>query len=152
MLAHITNHRKSAMKILLAADGSAFTKKALAFLVSNEGLAGPSDELVVLNVQPPLPPGVSGMVGGNVAADYHRDEAEKVLVPIREFLGRHKVPFRCLTVVGVNADEIVRVAGVEKARMIVMGTHGYGVIGRLVMGSVAQRVVAQSEVPVLLVK
>lgn len=140
------------MKILLAADGSAYTRKALDFLLANDGLAGASDELVVLNVQPPVPPGVSGMLSGNVVADYHRDEAETVLAPIREYLGRHKVPFRCLTVVGANADEIVRVAGAEKARMIVMGTHGYGVIGRLVMGSVAQRVLAQSAVPVLLVK
>ncbi|HEY1230409.1 MAG TPA: universal stress protein [Ramlibacter sp.] len=36
--------------------------------------------------------------------------------------------------------------------MIVMGTHGYGMIGRALMGSVAQGVVAQSDVPVLLVQ
>jgi nucleotide-binding universal stress UspA family protein len=46
----------------------------------------------------------------------------------------------------------VRAALAEKAQLIVMGTHGYGVVGRVVMGSVAQRVLAQSEVPVLLVK
>ena len=42
------------MKILFAADGSTFTKKALAFLVTHEGLSGPNDELIVLNVQPPV--------------------------------------------------------------------------------------------------
>jgi nucleotide-binding universal stress UspA family protein len=36
--------------------------------------------------------------------------------------------------------------------MIVMGTHGHGVIGRAVMGSVAQRVLAEADIPVLLVK
>jgi nucleotide-binding universal stress UspA family protein len=140
------------MKILLAADGSPFTKKALAFLVTHEGLSGPNDELVVLNVQTPVPPGVSGMVGSSVVTDYHREEAEKVIAPIKEFLGRHKLPFRCLWVVGQSADEIVRTAQAEKCQMIVMGTHGYGVVGRILMGSVAQRVVAQADVPVLLVK
>ena len=42
------------MNILLAVDGSKFTKKALAFLVTHETLCGPSDELQVLHVQPPV--------------------------------------------------------------------------------------------------
>jgi len=40
----------------------------------------------------------------------------------------------------------------EKAQMIVMGTHGHGLLGRALMGSVAQKVVAETDVPVLLVK
>ena len=36
--------------------------------------------------------------------------------------------------------------------MIVMGTHGHGVIGRALMGSVAQNVVSECDMPVLLVK
>jgi nucleotide-binding universal stress UspA family protein len=140
------------MKILLAADGSPYTKKALAFLVTHEGLSGPNDELVVLNVQPPVPHGVTGMVGADIVAGYHSEEAQKVIEPIKAFLAHHAIPFRCLWVVGSAADEIVKAAGTEKAQMIVMGTHGYGVVGRVVMGSVAQRVLAQSEVPVLLVK
>ena len=63
------------MKILFAAEGSKFTKKALAFLVTHESLAGPEDELVVLNVQPPVPPRVKTMVGAATVNAYHRDEA-----------------------------------------------------------------------------
>jgi nucleotide-binding universal stress UspA family protein len=33
-----------------------------------------------------------------------------------------------------------------------MGTHGHGLLGRAVMGSVAQRVLTESDAPVLLVK
>lgn len=140
------------MKILLAADGSAFTKKALAFLVTHEGLSGPNDELIVLNVQPPVPPRVTGMLGAPAVADYHREEADKVIEPIKAFLAHHTIPFRCSMVVGSPADEIVRLAHAEKAQMIAMGTHGYGLVGRFFMGSVAQQVVALCEVPVLLVK
>ena len=39
------------MKILLAADGSSFTKRALAFLVNNKNLLGAGDELLALHVQ-----------------------------------------------------------------------------------------------------
>lgn len=140
------------MKILLAADGSPHTKKALAFLLTHPGLSGPADELVVLNVQAPVPPGVKGMVASNLVSDYHREEAEKVIEPIKAFLAGHKIAFRCAWVVGQTAEEIVRNAQAEKADLVVMGTHGYGIVGRFVMGSVAQRVLAQSDLPVLLVK
>ncbi len=39
-----------------------------------------------------------------------------------------------------------------RAQLIVMGTHGHSPIGQILMGSVAQRVVAECDVPVLLVK
>ena len=140
------------MRILFAADGSKFTKKALAFLVTHENLAGESDEVVVLNVQPPFPGRVKTMVGAATVAAYHKDEAEKVLNPIEKLLKRHKLQFRVTSVVGAPAAEIVRAAQREKVHMIVMGTHGHGLLGRAVMGSVAQRVVTDSDVPVLLVK
>jgi len=140
------------MKILLAADGSKFTKKALAFLVTHEGLAGDGGELVVLHVQSPVPPRVKTMVGAAAVHEYHRQEAEKVLAPIERFLKRHDLPFRTRWLVGPPSHEIVRAGKREKAHMIVMGTHGHGLLGRALMGSVAQRVVAECDIPVLLVK
>lgn len=140
------------MKIILAADGSDCTKKALAFLVTHENLAGAEDELIVLNVQPPLPPRVAPMVGSDVVKDYHLDEANKVLDPIKLFLERHPIRARCEWVIGSSAEEIVAACQREKAHMIVMGTHGRGLLGRAVMGSVAQRVITECDVPVLLVK
>jgi nucleotide-binding universal stress UspA family protein len=55
-------------------------------------------------------------------------------------------------VVGSPTAEILRAAKREKAHLIVMGTHGQGLLSRALIGSVAQRVVAESETPVLLVK
>ena len=140
------------MKILFAADGSKFTKKALAFLVNHESLVGASDEVVVLNLQVAFPGRVKTMVGAATVKAYHLDETKKVLDPIEKLLKRHKLQFRVTTVVGSPAAEIVRAAQREKANLIVMGTHGHGLLGRAVMGSVAQRVVADSDVPVLLVR
>ncbi|HYW58327.1 MAG TPA: universal stress protein [Polaromonas sp.] len=140
------------MKILFAADGSKHTKKALAFLTTHESLAGPSDQVLVLNVQSPVPPRVRAMVGAAEAAAYHAEESRKVLDPIDRFLKRHKIAYQTMAVVGSPTAEILRVAKREKAHMIVMGTHGQGLLSRALMGSVAQRVVADADVPVLLVK
>ena len=53
---------------------------------------------------------------------------------------------------GVIANEIVRVANDRQVDQIAMGTRGMGAIGNMLLGSVAQRVIHQSPLPVLLVK
>ncbi|HZY20233.1 MAG TPA: universal stress protein [Ramlibacter sp.] len=140
------------MRIVLAADGSKFTKKALAFLATHESLAGPDDEVVVVNVQPPMPPRVRTMVGAAAVNGYHEEEAAKVLAPIEKFLQRKGISASCEWKAGEPASQIVAAAQKAKAHLIVMGTHGYGMLGRAVMGSVATRVLAESPIPVLLVK
>ena len=140
------------MNIVFAADGSACTKKALACLITHEGLIGQQGELFVLNVQVKLPPHVKRALGAAAVAEYARDEADKVLAPVKRFLDRHPVRYRSAWVVGTPADEILRATEREHAHLIVMGTHGLGMVGRALMGSVAQRVITGSEIPVLLVK
>ena len=53
---------------------------------------------------------------------------------------------------GFASDEILREALDFGANQIVMGTRGQGAVRSLFIGSVAQRVVHQAKVPVLLVK
>jgi nucleotide-binding universal stress UspA family protein len=53
---------------------------------------------------------------------------------------------------GDPAAEIVRVAKEIGADLIVMGTHGRTGLGRLLMGSVAERVLRQAPCPVLTVR
>jgi nucleotide-binding universal stress UspA family protein len=53
---------------------------------------------------------------------------------------------------GVVANEIVRLALEAQVDQIAMGTRGMGAVGSMLLGSVAQRVIHLSTVPVLLVK
>lgn len=140
------------MKIILAADGSKYTKKALAFLVTHESLAGPEDEVIVVHAQPALPPRVRSAVGASVVKSYQTEEAEKVLAPIRKFLDKHDIGYRCEWAVAPAHELVLRTAKKAKAHMIVMGTHGHGALGRAIMGSVAQKVVTEATIPVMLVK
>jgi nucleotide-binding universal stress UspA family protein len=59
---------------------------------------------------------------------------------------------RGLLLEGTTADAIVRAARGKRADVIVMGTHGRSGLGRLLMGSVAQRVVGTAPCPVLTVR
>ncbi len=140
------------MNILVPTDGSPFTLKALNFVADHPELAGPNGEIVVMHVQPMLPPGVKGFVGSSTVASYHEEEAAKVLGPTEAHLRERGVRFRSRWVVGNPAGEILEAVRAENIQLIVMGTHGHGLLRRAMMGSVAQRVVTECEIPVLLVK
>jgi universal stress protein A len=53
---------------------------------------------------------------------------------------------------GVAADEIVKFTKEENIDLIVMATHGRSGIAHVLMGSVAEKVIQRSQVPVLTVK
>jgi len=62
------------------------------------------------------------------------------------------VSARSVVRTGVPWEEIVRFAGEEDAQMIVMGTVGRAGLERLMLGSVAERVVRRAPCPVLTVR
>lgn len=55
------------------------------------------------------------------------------------------------TVLGVPVEQILAYAVSQQIDLIVMGTHGRGLVGHMFLGSVAERVVRRAPVPVLTV-
>ncbi len=53
--------------------------------------------------------------------------------------------------VGRPVDQILDYVGDHQVDLVVMGTHGRGMVGHLLIGSVAERIVRRSPVPVLTV-
>ncbi len=140
------------MKILLAVDGSAFTKKMLAYLATHEDLFSTHNSYTLLTVSPQLAPRVRSAVGKDVVAAYHQEEAEKVLGPVTKFLLRHGIDAKTMAKVGHAGELISNTADSGKFDLVVMGSHGHGTFGNLVMGSVATQVLSHCKVPVLLVR
>ena len=139
------------MKILLAVDGSPYTKKMLAYLATHE-LLGVNNEFTVLTVQPVLPPRARAAVGKQIVDKYYLDEAEKVLGPVAKFLLRHGIDAKTVWKVGHAGETIAKFADSGKFDLLVMGSHGHGTLVNLVMGSVATAVLSHCKVPVLLVR
>ena len=140
------------MKILLAVDGSEFTKKMLAYLTTHDELFGASNKYTLITVQAQLPARARAAVGKDVVETYQREEAEKVLAPVSTFLNRHGIDAKSITKVGHAGEIISKAADSGKFDLLVMGSHGHGSLGNLVMGSVATQVLAHCKVPVLLVR
>lgn len=140
------------MKILLAVDGSAYTKRMLAYLATHNELFGADNDYTVFTVQPVLPPHARSVVGKDVVQKYHLEEAEKVLAPVIKFLMRHDIQAKSNWKVGHVGETIAKFAESNKFEMVIMGSHGHGGLMKLVMGSVATQVLAQCHVPVLMVR
>jgi nucleotide-binding universal stress UspA family protein len=140
------------MKILLAVDGSDYTKKMLAYLTTHDTLFTPDNDYTIFTAQPQLPARARAAVGKEIVDRYHTEEAEKILGPVSKFLLRHGIDAKSQWKVGHAGESIAKLAKSGKFDLVVMGSHGHGNLGNLVMGSVATQVIASCEVPVLLVR
>jgi nucleotide-binding universal stress UspA family protein len=140
------------MKILLAVDGSAYTKKMLAYLTTHLEVFNANNEFTLFTVQMPLPPRARAAVGAEVANSYYAEEAEKVTAPVVKFLKRHGIEPKVVHKTGSPGEQIAKQANAGDYDLVMMGSHGHSALGNLVMGSVATQVLAHCGVPVLLVR
>jgi len=101
--------------------------------------------LIVHVEEPPLAYG-----GGELYYGIPEPDSERILKMLEDVKPRDaSVPFTHRLTMGDPAGEIVRIAGDERAEMIVLGTHGRTGVTRLLMGSVAEAVVRRAPCPVL---
>jgi nucleotide-binding universal stress UspA family protein len=140
------------MKILLAVDGSTYTKKMLAYLTTHLEVFHGENEFTLFTVQTPLPPRARAAVGADVANAYYAEEAEKVTAPVVKFLKRHGIDAKVVHKTGGAGELIAKQANAGEYDLVMMGSHGHSALGNLVMGSVATQVLAHCKVPVLLVR
>lgn len=140
------------MKVLLAVDGSAFSKKMLAYLSTHESLLSKDNDYTVFTAQAALPPRAKAAVGKAVVDQYYAEESEEVLAPVTKFLLRHGIDAKSSWKVGPAGLTISKLAEQGKFDLVVMGSHGHGALYKLVMGSVVTEVLAHCTVPVLLVR
>ena len=140
------------MKILLAVDGSDYTKRMLAYLAAKPELLGKSPEITVYHGLMAIPPHAASMVGSAQVRQFQEAEVEQVFRPIRAFFAQQGVEAVFVDHVGPVADGIARFAEQGRFDLIVLGSHGHGELAGLVLGSVATRVLARCKVPVLIVR
>ncbi len=140
------------MKILVPVDGSPFTKRMLAYLAAHDEWLGGAHSYTVLNVVPPVPPRVAAVLDKSVLKSHYADESEKVFKPIRSFFDKQKIRAEFVAKVGPAADTIADIATKGKYDLLMMGSHGHGLLGNLVLGSVTTKVMANCEIPVLIVR
>jgi nucleotide-binding universal stress UspA family protein len=141
-----------AMKILVAADGSSYTKRMLAYLAAHDEWLGDHHRYTVVTAVPAVPPRAARVLDRKILQDHYDEEAEKVLSPIRKFFAKQGLQAEFVHKVGPASEAIVGIAKSGKYDLLMMGSHGHGAIAGLVLGSVTTRVLAGTDVPLLIVR
>lgn len=142
------------MKILVATDGSKPAMHAVKYAVKLlRSLSSASNSITLISVHDDVGlQHAKSFVGKDAVADYLRELSEKEMKPARKLLNSAGVKHDMEVRTGHVAHEIVRCAKAGKFDLIALGAKGRSAIADLLLGSVAQRVLAMADMPVVLVK
>ena len=141
------------MKILHPTDFSDCAQQAEASAVDLVGKLGGEIVLLQVLVETPLyGEGILSKPKVQAFYDAQRKWTEEALEARATSLRQRGTKASSRVKVGVPFEEIVKIAGEERVDMIVMGTHGRSGLDRLLLGSVAERVIRLAPCPVLTVR
>jgi nucleotide-binding universal stress UspA family protein len=141
------------MKVLHPTDFSDCAEQAQALAVDLVGKLGGEIVLLQVLIETPLyGEGVLSTAQIQSVYDAQRKWAEETLEARAADLSHRGIKASCRLQAGVPFEVIVKIAEEERADMILMGTHGRSGLNRVLLGSVAERVIRLAPCPVLTVR
>ena len=138
--------------IMLATDGSPSAEEATRR--GDRPRARLELPLVVVCVAHDSTPGYGYYGYAEIAAEMRKielDRIDKVLAAVRDARRRGGRRGRDPRARGLAGRELCRIAAEHDARLVVIGAHGWGRLGRLIHGSVSTYVLHHATTPVLVV-
>jgi nucleotide-binding universal stress UspA family protein len=141
-----------AKRILVATDFSDNARPALDYAATLSNALGAA--LVLAHVYTiPAVPTPDGVFISPVDEPKLRSDLEAALTALkRRAIELGAAPVEIALAEGTPWLELVRLAKERSCDMIVMGTHGRGLVAHFLLGSVAERVVRKAHCPVLTVR
>jgi nucleotide-binding universal stress UspA family protein len=145
-------NRLAYKKILVCLDGSALAETALPHA---QTLASDEDAEILLLRVSANPAAEFSFSDPSIANNLIEDMEAETLAYLQSARSRlQKAGFRTSFLIcqGAIAETILKTASESHADVIVMSTHGRSGVKRWLLGSVADRVVTHSDVPVMLIR
>jgi nucleotide-binding universal stress UspA family protein len=146
-------------KILICLDGSSLSEQILQY--ASEEALGADREVVLLRAVPLshsttiAVPGVISSIPpspGPQQLAAEETEAKEYLDAKARSLKKMGIKTECVVIVGNPGEEIVNYANKNKIDLIAIATHGRSGLKRILFGSVAEYVIKNSKLPILLIK
>lgn len=141
-------------QILLASDGSEASAHAARMAIDLARVHGAALTLIyVVDPYPYLGIGEANPMGFQAYMSAAQEIATRVFAQVGELATQAGVKLKTELIENVQAHKgIIETADAAGADLVVLGSHGRSGIERLVLGSVASKVVAQSTRPVLVTR
>jgi nucleotide-binding universal stress UspA family protein len=147
-------------RILVCLDGSKLAEQIMPY-ATEEAIRFQGKLVLLQVVQEPVAfsPGIPGegsvpiqtgvmVEGTKEALDRARDYLEKLAAPLR----KRGIQVKTVTIPGQAAEAILDYANTNSINLITIATHGRGGLRRAVFGSVADHVLRESGLPVLVIR
>ena len=135
------------MKVLVPVDSSNAALAPISHLAALAG-AGVPLEVLVMNVQPRFHRHISQFTSRSARDAVRQERSRAAMARAIEALSLARIPFRALAEVGLPAERIAAVAEREAVDEVVMGVGRHPAWLRWVNPSIAQRVMARTDIPV----
>lgn len=139
-------------KILVPLDGSELSEAALTHVIDITTDCR-ALEVILMRIREPLDPNVIGTLDAKIAVELdeaYRDEASRYLDKVVATLKEKGIAAKTEILAGNPAEEIIKYSQKNNVDLIIMSTRGRSGISRWVFGSVAEKVIRNSTVPVLI--
>jgi len=143
----------------IAVDGSKFGLAAVKFALRHRDLFGTKARMTLLHVVPDFVMPVMADLGGVAVPTYSEQEIKalqdkdfaKAIGPAAKLFEKAKVSAAEVRLDGMPGDAIAAYAK-KNLDVLLVGSHGYGGFKTAVLGSVATRIAAQCDTPLLIVR
>jgi len=138
-------------KILIATDGSEYTKNAVDYGID---LAKNTDAklLTIYVVDTAAFASIPMDAAWESMYELLRQEGDVAMKYVAEKAGEEGMEVEANIIEGHPADEIIKYSEKNSISLIVLGTLGKSGLDRFLLGSVAEKVVRNSKIPVLVVR
>jgi nucleotide-binding universal stress UspA family protein len=135
--------------LLVPFDGSDTSRKALSRACELSKIDG--GEITVLYVIPRYEEMVDFFKTESITKSLFQ-EAEKIADAAKKLAAERGVQIKAVVQEGHVSDKIVEIADKFKNDLIIMGTHGWRGVNKAIMGSTAERIIANAARPILIVR
>ena len=150
---------RDSLRVAIALDGSPLALEAVKYALRHPQMFGARPAFALVHVASDFVLPFAGDMTGAAATAFTPEQLaalreaayEAAFEPARRLMRRAQVPFSEVRLVGVAGNEIAAYAR-RHADLTLLGSHGYGAFKAAVLGSVALRVAASGNTPLLIVR
>lgn len=147
VLRNTTPPADKGVNVVFCVDGSDESRAAVKFALEHRSLFGETPNFILVHVSPTVVS--SGADGAELAG---KKEFEAAMDKVRPLFAAIGVVPEEVALTGTPGDAVTTFAETRNAGFLVMGSHGYGRLKSLLLGSTALRIASQTKIPLLIVR
>ena len=147
VLRNTTPPADKGVDVVFCVDGSDESRAAVKFALEHRSLFGETPNFILVHVSPTVVS--SGADGAELAG---KKEFEAAMDKVRPLFAAIGVVPEEVALTGTPGDAVATFAEIRNAGFLVMGSHGYGRLKSLLLGSTALRIASQTKIPLLIVR